>query len=210
MCRRNGTIRYICIYLLPSTDFAPRNIRTRDGKTELEMLETAYYGVSGEMTAETIGRSGFLVLQQLTVKARQKAACTKRWQWKLELNSKGESPYTLFFGPNFPPESVGSVGDIAVQTLFEFQDVMIKTAVKKLPRIVPGKNHDAHTIYYKTYSKWRSIDEDREDGSRRCPRINRPYTTHPNLRSAYVLEEYVSLWRRSSSYFDPKSRLFHV
>jgi hypothetical protein len=125
---------------------------------------------------------------------------------KMNLTSKGELFYSLFVGPCAPPESIGSVGDIAVQTPSRFQDDVICTARKKNARVVRGKNHESHKIYYRTDSNlWRSIDEDRKDGERRCIRLNRPYTIHPTLKSTFVLEEYVFRWRRSTSYFDQKS-----
>ena len=108
----------------------------------------------------------------------------------MKLTSKEDSPrYNLFVVPHSPAESMGSVGDIAVQTLFP--QVVIEIATKKNALIMPGDNHNAHTIYYKTiHANWRSIDEDCVDGERRCPRRHRPYTTHPTL-NLYVLEEYV-------------------
>ena len=117
--------------------------------------------------------------------------------------SKEDSPcYSLFVGTHSPAESMGSVGDIAVQT--PFPQVVIEIATKKNAHIKPGDNHIAHTVYYKTQENWRSIDDDRVGGERRCPRRHRPYTTHPTLR-LYVLEDYVFRWRRYTSYTDPKA-----
>ncbi|KAF8325598.1 hypothetical protein F5887DRAFT_1085355 [Amanita rubescens] len=111
--------------------------------------------------------------------------------------------YNLFVGPHAPAESIGSVGDIAVQT--PFQEVVMEIAKTKYAHAVIRDNHDAHAIYYKTCTEWRSIDEDCRDGKRRCPRRNKPYTIHPQLRALFVLEEYVFRWRRATSYSDPKS-----
>jgi hypothetical protein len=112
--------------------------------------------------------------------------------------------YNLFVGPRAPADSIGSVGDIAVQT--PSQELVMAVAERDYARVTPGDKHEDHIIYYKTLeSRWRSIDEDRENGRRRCPRLNRPYTTHPKLGSIFVLEEYTFRWRKTTSYFDPKS-----
>lgn len=111
--------------------------------------------------------------------------------------------YNLFVGPHAPPESMGLVGDIAVET--QFWEVVLETANKEYARTVKGDKHEAHVIYYKTHSKWRSIDEDCLQGKRRSASRNKPYTIHPQLGAKFVLEEYTFRWRRTTSYFDPKS-----
>ncbi|KAF8345707.1 hypothetical protein F5887DRAFT_1074130 [Amanita rubescens] len=87
--------------------------------------------------------------------------------------------YSLFVGPHPPAESIGSVGDIAVQT--PFQELVMALAERDNVRVIPGNKHDDHMIYYKTCeSKWRSIDEDRKNG-RRC-NVSVPAMLEPILK----------------------------
>ena len=117
------------------------------------------------------------------------------------IHEKRRTNYQVFVGSHAPQADMGQPGDIGDKTTHEEEVVDILTRRRKIQK---PKHYEEHHVYYRTNShRWAPADKGRKAN-------NIPYTTHPEIGTAFALEVYSFTWRNVTNYYSNNNRKIFV